>query len=487
MQETIMDNEIKNALDGVINQPLSPAQKVPLSKKVAWGFGGLADNYIMNSLLMLALPIYNIALGMDPIKLGIALFIPRLLDALTDPLMGHISDNTVSRWGRRKPYIIIGITLCALILPLLWTSPFKSQSGMFWYFMFMAIVYLSVYTVFVVPYTALGYELTSDYDEKTRTLAWRMYIGLAGSLSVPWLYKLCLLPIFGGDAVKGAFWVSVGTAFIILGSGLAPAFFCKEQYYERTQKIGILKSIFWTLHNKPFAILIITYIIIIGGLFSSGVLGLYINIYHVCGGDKSFAATLSGLTGSIMGITSYASLPLITYISVRTGKREAMIMGLILAIIGYGSLWFTLTPKFPYLQLVSAFVIGLGLQGCWLMISSMVGDICDEDELKTGMRREGVYSAVTGFAMKIALSLTSLLGGILLKISGYESKIAEATGTVEPNVMLMLRVLFIAVQCLALAIAIVMFLFYPISRARAHQTRMLLENRKNNFNINIDN
>jgi GPH family glycoside/pentoside/hexuronide:cation symporter len=461
-------------MNDIVNQETI---KVPLAKKISWGFGGLADNYIMNSLTVLSMPIYNIAFGMDPVKLGFALFIPRFLDAITDPVMGNISDNTRSRWGRRKPYIVAGSILSALLLPFLWTPPVKTETGMFWYFMILAVIYLTFYTIYVVPYTALGYELTNDYDERTKTLAWRMYIGLIGSLSVPWLYKLCLLSVFNGDAGLGAFWVSVIVAAVIILTGLLPVLFCKEEKILKSEKINFFKSIGYTFKNKPFTILIITYIIIICGLFSSGVLGLYINIYYICNGDKSFAATIGGLAGTLTALISYASLPLATFISLKSGKREAMIIGLVLAFFGYLSMWFTMTPNMPYLQLTSCVIIGLGLQGCWLMVSSMVADICDEDELKTGLRREGIYSAVIGFALKLALSLTSLLGGVLLKISGYNAIEAEKTGSVAPEIILKLKILFIGLQCFALAAASVMFLYYPISRKRANQTRIVLEQR----------
>ena len=125
-------------------------------------------------------------------------------------------------------------------------------------------------------------------------------------------------------------------------------------------------------------------------------------------GSKELAAKISGLSGSIGAITSYLSLFLIAWVSVRHwGKRNAMIMGLFFALVGVCSSWWTLTPKWPYLQLISSFISCMGLQGCWLMVSSMVADVCDEDELQTGLRREGVYGAVNGLALKGALALTA--------------------------------------------------------------------------------
>ncbi|MEI6676255.1 MAG: MFS transporter, partial [Verrucomicrobiota bacterium] len=349
---------------------------------------------------------------------------------------------------------------------------------MFWFFTAMALIYSLAYTVYVVPYTALGYELTSDYDERTRVLAWRMYIGLIASMTIPWLYKLCLHPVFGGNVVRGAPWVCVGVGLLIVGTGLLPAVVGREHPAAQVQdKIHLRKAIFCTLKNKPFLMLLFTYLVIICGIFTSQSLGLYLNIYFVCNGSKDFAATLSGYTGTLQAVTSYVSLPLIAYISTRWGKRHAMITGLCFGAVGTASLWLTLTPRAPYLQLISMFTAALGMQGCWLMVSSMVADICDEDELETGLRREGVYSAVIGFALKLGLAITALTGGVVLKLSGYDATLAEKAGHVAEGVLFNMKVLYIGVQCAALLVAAALFLFYPISRARAEQTRRILDER----------
>ncbi len=456
-----------------------PTDKVPWKTRIGWGFGGLADNYMSNSLINLVLPIYNIAMGIDPALLGLALFVPRFLDAITDPLMGNISDNTRSRWGRRRPYILAGAVICGILLPLIFMPPFETDNGKLIFFTIISSVFALSYTVFVVPYTALGFELTEDYNERTRVLAWRMYIGLAGSLTVPWLYKLCLSPVFQGNAVLGAQCVCAGLGVIIILTGILPSWSCREnQNVQHQAKINIFEAISYTMSNRAFLILFIAYIIVIGGLFTSATFGLYINIYYVFGGIKEEAAKLAGYVGSATAVTSYISLGLITFISERFGKKNAMILGLIFGLAGIISFWFTLTPQMPYSQIISAVIFGLGMQGCWLMISSMTADVCDEDELKTGLRREGLYGAVTGFALKMALAVTALTGGLLLKASGYEARAAEAAGSVSPQVMLKMRLLFVGVQSMSLLIAIFMFLKYPITRARAEETRRILDMRR---------
>ena len=465
-----------------------PVDHVSFGTRIGWGFGGVADNYIMNAFSLLGLLLYVDFFKMHPALAGVAMFIPRFFDAITDPIVGNISDNTRSRWGRRRPYMAWGAVLSAVILPLLWMPPAASTAGNVWYanmpFIWLTLIgslYTLVYTLFVVPYTALGYELTNDYDERTRVLAWRMYLGLGAGLLLPWLYRFCTMNIFPNEVV-GARWVCSGVGIIILVTGLIPVFACKEREdVEKQETIGIIPALKYTITNRPFLILLIAYLIIITGLFSAGNIGSFIGIFYICQGDKAFAGKLGGLAGTLNMLAAYASMFLATSISVRFSKRAAMIAGLMFALIGGIISWWTMDPRWPYAQLIVAVITGLGYQGCWLMISSMIADVCDEDELKTGLRREGMFGAVAGFSQKTALAITQLGGGLLLVVAGFDSNVANTEG-MPLETALMMKGLYVGFTVAALIIAIVIFCFYPISRSRAEETRRQLDERKRQQN-----
>lgn len=468
-----------------------PSERVPMKTRIGWGFGGIADNYIINALNALGLLLYVDFFRVPPVLAGVALFIPRMFDAVTDPIIGNMSDNTRTKWGRRRPYMVAGAVLSALILPLIWMPPFTETARNVWYtngpFFWLAVLgslYALTYTLFVVPYTALGYELTNDYDEKTRVLAWRMYIGLAASMTVPWLYRLCQLDMFSNEII-GARWVSVGVGIIVITTGLIPVLVCREREDVKKQEtINIVEAIKYTLTNRPFLILLAAYLIIIIGLFSAGNLGFFINIYYVCQGDKVFAGQLGGIVGTIGALTSYISMFIVTAVSVRFSKKSGMIMGLCFALAGVIGAWWALDPRWPYAQIATTIISMLGLQGCWLMVSSMVADICDEDERETGLRREGMYGAVNGFVLKAALALTALIGGWLIALSGFDTDRVETAaelGTeaaeIAAETALLMKNLMIGFQAVALIIAIIIFLFYPITRERAEETRRILDER----------
>lgn len=483
----------------------SAEDRVSLKTKVAWGFGGLADNYIMNAFNALVLVLFVEGFKMPPLLAGVATFIPRFLDALIDPVVGNISDNTRTRWGRRRPYIAWGAVLSALLLPLLWYPPGSETAAAVWYanqpFLFMAILgtlYMTAYTIFIIPYTALGYELTNDYDERTRVLAWRMYIGLFGSMTVPWLYRWTQidwmarlnegplrsiltagLPGLSSDAqLVGARVVCIFVGVLIIASGILPSIFCRERLDVQHQKtVSLGQAVLYTFTNLPFAILSITYIIILIGLFSAGNIFMFLLIHYVFHGDRVAAGELAGLCGTIGAVVSYLSMFLIQAVSTRFSKKTGMISGLVLALIGVGAAWFVIDPRWPKMLIVSTIISSMGLQGSWLMISSMVADVCDEDELKTGLRREGMFSAVNGFSQKLAIAATSLISGGLLALAGFDPE-AATSGGISMEVAYRLKVLVIGSQAIGLFVAIILMLFYPTTRKHAEETRRILDERK---------
>jgi GPH family glycoside/pentoside/hexuronide:cation symporter len=446
--------------------------------------GGWADNFIFQVLIILALPIYNIELGVDPIWVGMALMIPRIFDALTDPLMGNISDNTRSRWGRRRPWILVGALFSALLLPLLWLPPFSDPLWIVIYFGVISTLYSLTYTMFVVPYTALGFELTQDYDERTRVMSWRMYIGLIAGLCIPNLYLWCQHDVFGGDVLQGARWVSVLIALSIIVTGCAPAWFCREPQRTKVEKpMGLFVAIRSTLADRSFRLLLAGYLLIITGLLTSGAIALYVNIYHVFDGDKKLAAEVSAVGGMASVIAAYLGVRAANWFSSKTGKRETMMAGLGLALMAIASMTYTLQPGFEvtrilgfpiHIQIFSFVFYGMGQQTCWLMIDSMTADVCDEDELRTGSRREGMFGAVKSLALKSGVALTGLTGGLVIKLAGLE----DASQGVPPEVSANLKTLFVTIQSVGLCLGLVIFFFYPISRQRSEQTRKQLDERQ---------
>ncbi len=173
-------------------------------------------------------PVFNDVLGLSPVLIGWVIFIARIWDAVTDPLMGSISDNTVSRWGRRRPWIALGAVVCAISFVAIWWFP-RSQSDMFyfWWLLFTSLAFYLAFTIYSVPYIALGMELSPDYHERTSVMTMRTVIEQFGFFIVSSLYVLISLDTFA-DRAEGMRYNSLWVAAIIVLVILCPAFFARE-------------------------------------------------------------------------------------------------------------------------------------------------------------------------------------------------------------------------------------------------------------------
>jgi GPH family glycoside/pentoside/hexuronide:cation symporter len=164
------------------------ADRLGVLERLAYGLGGLVNNLLGAAIGMMAI-VLNLGLGMNPAVVGTLMALPRLTDALTDPLMGYISDHTRSRWGRRRPYIFVGAISAGLVFALLWQLPAgHGERFYFWYFLVGSVIFYLAYTVYATPWVALGYELTPDYNERTRLMGVSNFLGQFAWVAVPWFY-----------------------------------------------------------------------------------------------------------------------------------------------------------------------------------------------------------------------------------------------------------------------------------------------------------
>jgi GPH family glycoside/pentoside/hexuronide:cation symporter len=460
--------------------PVPGIRRVPLRTKVMWGFGGLADNFMFNTLAALGTLVYVNHFKLSPVLAGVALGVPRFLDAFIDVWIGNVSDNFRSRFGRRRPFMFAGVIGCVAIMPVLWKLPWVETASNPWYangpFLYIVVLgtlLAAFYTLFVVPYTALGFELTPDYDERTRVLRWRMLIGLFGSLSAGWLFRLAA-DEYWPDLATGAFWVTVAVAAIVLVSGMIPVFGCHEELaIEEQEPIRLSDAVRYTMTNRPFAILFASFVVINVAIFSAQSIQPLILQHYVFGGDAIKLGNFHGALMTMAVVLSYASIFLIGWVSMRTSKRTAMIGGLTLAFIGTALSFVAMDPRWPWMLFATTFISFLGFQGCWLMVDSMTADVCDDDELRSGRRREGMFSAVKGFALKAAQGFTFGVGGYMATAAGYNPDTVASAG-LDAATAWKMKAALVGFQCAGLLISIAIMWFYPITRRRAEETQRRL-------------
>ena len=201
---------------------------IPLGQKIAFGIGMLA-NQMFPAALGIFMVILVQSLGMSPLLWGLIFFLPKLVDCITDPVMGFISDRTVSRWGKRRPYIFIGAILSGLSYIAMWQlSADNSELYNFVYFLCWSCIFFIGLTIFSVPYVAMGYEMSDDYHERTRLMAVAQWIGQWAWVIAPWFWVVLYDPEWFDSATEGARTLSiwVGSACMLLA--MVPAIFCRS-------------------------------------------------------------------------------------------------------------------------------------------------------------------------------------------------------------------------------------------------------------------
>lgn len=469
-------------------------------RNYAWGVGGVADNLLTFGLAWTVIPIFNLGYGVNAFWLGVALFVPRVIDVLTDPVMGVISDRTRTRFGRRRPYIFVGALLMAGLFALLWMPPFGKldpaatvaaaqaagtpasflglpplPSGdelklLLWVGGIYTLVTLA-YTVFSVPYIAFGYEFTRNTDVMTRVMASRLYFTTLAGFGVTWLYSIAVSDRFGGDETVGMRTVGLFVAAAVVLTGIIPALVCTEAApVERPREKFALRNIVRaTLGNRAFVLVMGAMLIFVVALYTSGVMGTHINIYYVAQGDKQLGARLGAISGNIMIACNLIGMALMAYVSSRLSKRRVALACFGLIFLGNASYLLTWNPQYPHLQYISAVIIGFGGSGIWLMLDSMIGDVAKDDEARHGRPREGIFGASKSFMFKIAIAITSLTGAYVLNLSGFDPAVPPP-GAVQDN----LRFLYIGLQCAGTAVAFALIWFFPITRAVAEANERIL-------------
>lgn len=353
--------------------------KVPLGQKFAFGSGHLVLNLLPGALAVFMFFLVT-AFGMDPFLAGLLGGLPRIFDALTDPIMGFISDNTKSKWGRRRPYIFIGAILSGVLFALLFQlSENNSVMFNFWYFLLMSLLFLIGNTMYATPLVGLGYEMTSDYNERTRLMAFANIVGQIAWMLVPWFWVVIADPTvftlseeamrtigemgLTGDELQkttnemlqanGVRKLSVIVGLVCIVLGILPALFCKgidAGKMENRKKISLktLSSSFKELFdgikevskNKPFMKLCGATFLVFNGFQMVASFSFFIIVFYIYNGDYGQAGTWPAWFASLTAvITAFMVIPIISRMANKWGKRKAFVISTVISIIGYILKW----------------------------------------------------------------------------------------------------------------------------------------------------
>ncbi len=464
--------------------------KITLVQKLAYSSGMLVNN-LQAAALPAMMIVLNLGLGIDPRLVGIIGFLPRIFDAVSDPLMGYISDNTRSRWGRRRPYIFAGAIIAGIVFAGMWQLPAGySESFYFWFFLVGLITYFLTYTIYSTPFVAFGYEMTPDYHERTRLHAFANAFGQLAWIGAPWIWAI--MASFE-NKVEGASVLGIVFGATIMLLGIVPAIFCRERVADLppvettagasgvARNLGqFFSSLVTTLKCKPFVKLCTATFLVFNGYQLGVSFSLYVMIFYLFGGNDADAGALNGWWGSLTAICTIGVIPLTAFISEHLGKRKTFLVTITLSIVGYALKWVGYNPSYPYLLLLSCPFVAFGTGSLFTLMGSMISDVCDYDELHSNQRREGIFGAIYWWMVKVGMALAQLLGGYLLVASGFITPAPDATEPVlqTPATLFYLRIFDVAIPIVTSLIALAIMWSYEISESRAKEIRAELEQRR---------
>lgn len=468
----------------------APGDRIPKAEKVVYGLGSPSLGFVDQIIQYQVQQVLVYGLGLSPAINSVMIMIYRIVDAITDPIVGWISDNTRTPFGRRRPFMFVGCILMALIMPFVWR--FNETWDHLWiaaWFVFFGVVLSTATTLFNIPYQSLRMEMTPDYNERTSIA---MYVGIVGTIFgfiTPWVWKMTQHPFFTGqlpgeepNTLLGIRSIAIWFAGLALILGLIPTLFCKERYYAKAKtqkKEPILKSLKLTFRSKPFLMMLaIIFTMNLEGLVMG--MGGYISLYYVFGGDKVFAATFTGVAGTIGGFLGFFSIPFFGKLATRYGKERSLLVVTVAHIVMAASIWFCYNPNLPWLAILPGLLNGVLIGGLWTVVPSMKADIVDDDEARTSERREGSFESIFSWFMKFTGTVFAGISGFIVVAAGFQIDLGanQADGVFTRMILLMSTIPMILG-----AVQLYLILKWPLTAGRMEEIRQELEARRGKIDM----
>jgi len=468
---------------GVPHLPTSGTGR--LSTKLFYGVGSIAFGIKDQGFGTLLLFFYNQVVGIPSAAVGAAIAVALVFDAFADPVVGQISDNLRSRWGRRHPFMYAAAIPVAVGYFLLWNPPRLSAMALFYYLIVIAIVVRTFITMYEIPSSALVAELTTDYDQRTSFLSYRFFFGWMGSLAMSLLVFAVFFrstPAYPQGQLNPAGYppfavtaaIAMAAAILISAAGthrFIPGFIVPPK--RKLSLALMLREMKETALHRSFLVLVASNLIAAIAAGVLGALGLYFGTYFwgFTGPQLAFI-TLSTVIAPVVALA--ASTP----IASRLGKKRAAITMWLAATFTY---WVPLTARiagvFPpngspwLLPLVLVFSLtGTTLSiVCAITISSMLADVVEDSQRRTGRRSEGLFFASNAFALKAVSGMGVLLASLLLTLVHFPEHANPAT--LDPEIPKRLALVYLPTVFALYGFALVFIAFYKIDR-ETHETNL---------------
>lgn len=459
---------------------IAESSRLSFRTKLSYGIGTIGTSSTGSMLAFFLMFFMTDVAGLSAALAGSILMIGQISDAISDPIIGLMSDRTQTRWGRRYPWIVASAVPFGVSFFLLWLIPSSDPWVLFTYYVLVGIVYKTAFTAVYLPYVSLTPELAKDYNERTRLNSFRFAFSIGSSILALVLSTI----IF--DQIQ-----SQSLRYVVLGAVggclcIVPLYICvlgtwksvraseQEQLsLTLSSSLPIREQIRIAFTNQPFLMVVGIYLCSWLAAQMTAVVMQYFVVSWMGLSSETFtffALTVQGTALSMLFVWSA--------ISQRAGKKAVFFMGISLWVVAQFGLFF-LQPGQVGLMFGLGVMAGFGVSTSYLVPWSMLPDVIELDELKTGRRREGVFYAFMVMMQKVGLAVGLFLVGQVLSLAGYIERSPGAAVPVQPDsALLVIRLTIGPVPALILALGLVLAYFYPISRDVHAEIMMQLQERK---------
>lgn len=436
---------------------------VPKGIKLSWGSGALGVAILLNAIAFTAMFFMVQVLGLDPGIAGTVVFLSKIMDIISDPLVGKWSDQYKTSGSRRRPFMLYGTFISAFSFTMIFTAPEFSTQWITAAYMFLALtIYTIGYTLFNVTYLSMPAEMTDDYHERTSIHGYRMAFvgvgGLLGQAGIPFVQG-----IFGANEPKTYVFIGLVGSVIILISMLTAYFGTAKARFSKAavEKMEFINEYKIVLRNRHFLRVL--------GIKAAQLFGVAgISVTTLFFFEKILQVNLQVLAtvGFIVFVFTLASIPVFVRISKVIGKAKTYaIAGLIYVVSALS--WVLSVPGEPEWAIYLRYALtGISVSGNVVMAMSMLTDCIEYDARKTGVRREGVYTALYSFVEKFTFALAPLIIGFALSLAGYtrELSLDQITPAIRQAILLGMSYIPAAMG----VVAIVLLLGYKLTEEELH-------------------
>lgn len=434
------------------NKPSS--KSLPFSAVAALGCGQIAKFFLDRGIVIMAVPFYQMTLGVDPFLLSLAMSVPVLFGMLLTPWVGYKLDLIKRKGGSRKAIIFLPTIFCSLVYGLLWMVPQDWSEYHQFIFLFVCSLAFQLSSNFIdVPLSCLKFEATTDPQERTKLFATLSFMGKTCGITHQWLFPLSQLAIFG-SAINGVQTVGWFIGLVLIGfMAFIPAIYAIEAKHQPEHelenangslpidshpKVSLLASIKVTLKNRTFLYIIMLSLCIGGGVSYAATMDFYLIVYYMCNGDVTEGAIWKGMLSTFFAFVGLVYLPIVVKLIKVFGNYRVLFGILSISALGGVVKWFIYVPEVRWLLLLDAMLSNMIWIGLGVIVMAMLAQCCDIEEEKTKQDQKGLYLSVYNVILHFVKNFAFIISGLTLNLIGFDANLG---GEQSENALFAMRIM----------------------------------------------